>query len=148
MEGKFDELQLAFIDDVLYQHGDFLQELFMAEIERKGLVKSEDLLNSIDYKVTKEGINPKLSMSFLSYGRAIEIRLNSKNTTKFKAPSTNSIVWGMRNAPRRKKMKDARWYARNAYGSLNRLIGILMYEYSDEVIAFLKQRFEYINQQS
>lgn len=47
---------------------------------------------------------------------------------------TNREVWGIRQNTNKKN----RWYARNMYGGLNRLIGRVMYGLSDHEIARLK----------
>lgn len=132
MEGKFNELELTWIKDVLDQHGEFLTDLLRDEIEAKTLIKTSDLEQSIDYKTTQYGIDPVLQVSFMSYGRAIEVKYHkSKNSSKRQDITSNRLIIGTREATKFKK-KDTRWYAKTAYGSLNRLIGILMYEFTNE----------------
>ena len=139
MEGRFSELELTFIAEVLDQHGEYLTDLVVDAIESKKLISQEDkdhLIDSISYDTTKYGINPVLVMNFPAYGRFIEINYHkrSKNTGLLDQDSANKALWGRTNTKQlsRKKKKDTRWYARNVYGSLNRLIGILMYEFTEE----------------
>lgn len=139
MEQRFNEEQLVWIDDVLDQYGEFLADLLQESIEAKHLKDTGELENSINYRVDREGVNPVLHVSFMSYGRAIEIRYHkSRNSTKFSAPNTNQLIWGIRSQKSRNRKKDARWYAKNAYGSLNRLIGILSWEFGEEEIRRVK----------
>jgi hypothetical protein len=145
---RFDDKQMEFISDVLNEHGDFLKGILQDAIQEKKLLVSGDLSASIKTDTSMSGNNPKLSLSFTSYGRAIEIRYHRKssNTQKFMVADTKSLLYGMRsNNIQRKKKKDTRWYARNVYGSLNRMIGILMYEYGDWVLAKEKAQIEMLN---
>lgn len=137
MDGKYNEIELLFVREVLDRHGEYLTDLFVEEIEKKRLKDSGDLLGSVDYKVTKYGIDPVLTFSFYSYGRAIEIRWHkrSQNTQKW-VTNTNNVIWGANRKPRRRK--NTLWYARNLYGSINRLMGILSSEFSQEEIKRLQ----------
>ncbi|MCX6272198.1 MAG: hypothetical protein NTU44_13460 [Bacteroidetes bacterium] len=143
MDNLFNELQLAWIKDVLDQHGEFLHDLLQEAVESKRLIHSGELEQSLSYKVSMYGPNPALNISFLGYGRAIEIRFHkSTNSRELSALKTNRAILASHGAkPMRKK--DTRWYARNVYGSLNRLIGILMYEFTDKE----RQRIKGILQQ-
>lgn len=139
MNGRFSDLELLFIAETLDQHGEYLTDLLIEAIEEKSLISDidkEHLIDSISYRTSKEGINPKLVMQFPDYGRFMEINYHKKkqsqNTGTFDKESVNKAIWGRANKrkPIRRK-KDTRWYSKNVYGSLNRLIGILMYELTD-----------------
>ena len=147
MAGKYNDIELTWIKETLDQHGEFLIDLLQESIEGKDLIKTGDLENSLDYSTSMQGNNPKLSVSFMSYGRAIEINYHkkSKNTQKFLKPNTNAIIWGIRERTKNKKKKNTNWYARTAYGSLNRLIAIIMYELGDQEIARIKGILEFQN---
>lgn len=139
MDGRFSELELLFIAETLDQHGEYLTDLLIEAIEEKSLISEEDkehLIDSISYR-TKDGINPKLVFEFPDYGRFIEINYHKKrqsqNTSSFDKESINKALWGRSNKKKvKRKKKDTRWYSKNVYGSLNRLIGILMYEFTDQ----------------
>lgn len=136
MDGRFSEIELLFIAETLDQHGEYLVDLLVAAVEKKTLIsdkEKEHLIEQISYRTTNYGINPALILSFPDYGRFIEIRYHQKrqNSSILDDASVNSSIWGIRNRKKTKKKKDTRWYAANAYGSLNRLIGILMYEFTD-----------------
>lgn len=151
MDGKFNDIELLFIERNLELHGEHVCDLLREQIQNKDLLKSEDLLNSIDFTVRKYGINPVLLINFISYGRAIEINWHkkSKNTSLFSKPNTNTLLWGMRENRKRSKKKDTRWYAKTAYGTINRLLSILSSEFSEEekerLKAILEIRHEFKN---
>jgi hypothetical protein len=126
-----------FIQDLLEQHGEFLTNLLREVIDSKKLKVTEDLRASLAYSVDKGALGPKLNLSFLGYGRAIEIAYHkrSQNTQQW----ASKAVWGT-NQNRPRKRKNTRWYSRNVYGSLNRLIGMVMYELDDATVAHYKAR--------
>jgi hypothetical protein len=139
MEGRFNENQLLYISEVLYQHGDYLVDLLAEDIERKNIRDTDALLDSIDFKVTKYGINPVLQMSFMSYGRALEIRWHKRSkNTKAWTTDTNKVVWG-NTAQKRQKRKNVLFYTRNVFGSQNRLISMLSNEFTEQEQQRIKQ---------
>ncbi len=150
MDGKFSDLELLFIAETLDQHGEYLTDLLIEAIEDKSLISAEEkqhLIDSISYKTKKQGINPALIMDFPDYGRLMEINYfkqkRAKNTNAFDQDSLNQALWGRQNSKKAKRRKkDTRWYAKNVYGSLNRLIGIMMYELTDHERARLTNILE------
>lgn len=131
------DIDFLFQEEVLDQHGEFLQDLFMETIEQKNIRVSDDLLESLDanYKIFKEGTDRGLRYKFNIYGRFIEIRKHKKKNKI--EPNTNALLWGVKeNRP--KKRKDVDWYSANAYGSLNRLYSILSNELTTEEVSRLK----------
>lgn len=147
MEGKFDAIEMAWIKEVLQKHGRFLSDLLSKEVAEKQLHQSGSLQHSIAFKTGDYGLNPHLSFSFMSHGRFIEINWHkkSRNSKVLSAPNTNELLFGVKSSPVKQKKKNTLWYARNIYGSLNRLIGIIMYELSDEQRARLKAMIEQSN---
>ncbi len=137
MEGKFNDLELLFIKEVLDQHGEYLIDLLQEDIENKKIRDSDALLQSLHYRVTNYGIDPVLQVNFMSYGRALEIRWHkrSKNTKSW-VTDTNKSVWGIDRKPRQRK--NVLFYSRNVYGSQNRLIQILASEFDEHEKARLK----------
>lgn len=134
-----DDIKFIFQEKVLKEHGDFLKDLFQESIKEKKLIVTGELLNSIDFDVIKKGDNYELNFSFYDYGRFIEINRNKrKRASKFDS-NTNRDIWGIKeNTMKRRRLTD--WYTRNAYGALNRLIGVLMYEFTDEEVARIKKQ--------
>ena len=144
MDGKYNEIELLFIERTLELHGERVCDLLREQISNKDLIKSEDLLNSIDFSVSKYGIDPVLLISFFSYGRAIEINWfkKSQNTRIFSKPNTNVMLWGMRENRKRTRKKDTRWYAKTVYGSVNHLLSVLSTDFSEDEKNRLKQILE------
>ena len=128
------EVEALFVKETLDNHGEYICDLLTESIERLGLKQTDDLLNSIDYKVERRGEDFVLSISFLSYGRAVEI-LSNKSRRKRRKEKLNPIS---KKQFRRAKQKDTRFYAKNVYGSINRLLGKMSSEYSDAEIERLK----------
>lgn len=132
------DIEFLFQEEVLDEHGKYLWELFIDTIDEKNIKVSEELLKSINFRIFKEGESRGLRVNFFDYGRFIEIRKHKKRKRNNPEPNTNALLWGIRNNRPEKRMKDTDWYSANAYGSLNRLISILMYELSDTEVARLK----------
>ncbi len=128
------ELKQLYIEEELSQHGEWLCDVLMDAIERRGLTRTEALHESISYDTFHQGENPGLRVSFFSYGRAFEIAGNKKNRHTV---NTNRDVWGMRQN-RRSAKKNTKWYAKNMFGGLNRLISRVMYGLSDREVERLK----------
>ena len=64
MDGKYNKLELLFIEEILDQHGEYVVDLFAKDIIKKKLFKSEKLIDSLNYKTTTYGIDPVLLISF------------------------------------------------------------------------------------
>jgi hypothetical protein len=148
MEGKFTELELAFIDDQLDQHGEYVRDLLMDAIEAKKLIsKGEDnehLIDSIKWEVVLIGVNPHLYISFPVYGRFQDISgyKKSTNTDKWSRMNeeANRAILGMRGKKKMtRRRKDTRFYAKTVYGTLNTLIGKIMYEFTDYEMERMKK---------
>jgi hypothetical protein len=129
------QIENLFIQEELDQHGEFLMDLLVEAIQEKKLLDTSALVKSMYYKINKkEGAN-SLSMNFYGYGRAIEIRYHtSKNSRKLLKPNTNHLLWNARGQqpPKPQWAKDARWYSKNLYGSLNRLYGRIAWGLGDQ----------------
>lgn len=134
---QLNEIEDLFVREVLDTHGEYLVDLLQDSIEEKKLRITDKLIDSLDYKVVKRGGNYVLEVSFLGYGRAVEIAWHkSKRMRRMGEPVSGREL-------RRAKRKDTRFYARNVYGSINRLLGRMASEYSDAEIARLKGILEY-----
>lgn len=127
------ELKTLFIEEELSQHGEWLADVLIDEIEKKRLTRSRDLIDSVNYETFHSGENPGVKVNFLSYGRAFEINGYKRNR---KVDSSFAEIWGQKE--NRSRKKNTRWYAMNMYGGLNRLISRIMYGLSDQEIARLK----------
>lgn len=130
MDGKYSDIELLFIREVLDQHGEFVVDALRDRIEQRKLRFSDDLLNSLDYKTTNYGINPVLQISFFSYGRALEIRWHKMRSNKRLLADTKKDIWGI--TRKSKRRKNVLWYSRTVYGSVNRLLSMLATEYTEK----------------
>lgn len=142
--GNFDDTEMLFISEELDQHGEYLSDLFVESIEEKGLIDTEELVDNITYGQSMMGNSPYLFFKFPLHGRFIEINFHRKKNSIQDAIDafalTNSIK---RRQQAKKKKKDTRWYTRNVYGSLNRLLSRLATNYSQAEIARLKNILEH-----
>ena len=146
MADQLNDIELLFVEEVLdsWADDDLIDTLYDSVVEKK-LRDSDELLESISSKLGKEGNNPKISINFMSYGRALEIRYKRKQDREV---STNTLLFGAKENRTRKRKKNADWYSKNAYGLLNKLISRLSYEYSDEEVRRLKGILEHQKQRS
>lgn len=132
---KMRDIEFLFQDEVLSQHGEYLVDLLQESLQEKKIFFEGNLYNALKYEVFKKGEQRGLRLSFLDYGRFIEIRRH-KGKSKM-STNTNQLLWRIKENTMRKK--NTNWYSKNVYGSLNRLIGILMYEFTDYEIERLKK---------
>lgn len=146
MEGKFSELELAFIDDQLDQHGEYLRDLMIQAIEARNLIKTGFLSDEgITWRVGRYGINPHLEVSFPDYGRYLDISAYKKRSSNTEAwtklnEDANRAILGKRGKRKiTRKRKDTRFYASTVYGAMNTLIGKIMYEFTDAELERMKQ---------
>lgn len=130
------DIEFLWQEEVLSQHGEFLMDLFQDTITEKNIRVSDDLMDSLNYSSFREGENRGLRINFFEHGRFIEIRKHKKRNRM--DTNTNALLWGAKDNTINKKMKDVDWYSRNAYGSLNRLISIVMNELTTDEINRLK----------
>lgn len=127
------ELELLFIEEELSQHGEWLADVLTEAIEKRKLRRTDDLLHSVNYSAFKEGKNPGLRFSFLSYGRAVDIAAYKQNRHKV---DTMRDIWGQKQNTMKKK--NNRWYARSMYSGYYKLVSRIMYGLSDLEIERLK----------
>jgi hypothetical protein len=144
MAGPFNDIELLFVKEVLDQWGDddLIDSLHDSIVEKK-LRLTDELLESLQSRVTMEGKNPKLTVKFMTYGRFIEI-INKRKQRE--GVNTNALLFGLKENRTQKKRKNTDWYSKNAYGLLNKLISRLSYEYSEHEVKRLKGILEYQKQ--
>ena len=130
---ELNDIEDLFVREILDTHGEYIVDLLQDSIEEKKLRITDELLESLDYKVVKREGDYVLQISFLSYGRAVEIQyFKSKRVRRENREKQKSTDF------RLAKKKDTRFYAKNVYGSINRLLGRMSSEYGDQEIARLK----------
>lgn len=133
ISNESEELKLLFIEEELSQHGEWLADVLTDAIEKRKLRRTDDLLHSVNYSAFKEGKNPGLRFSFLSYGRAVDIAAYKQNRHKV---DTMRDIWGQKQNTMKKK--NNRWYARSMYSGYYKLVSRIMYGLSDLEIERLK----------
>ena len=131
---ELSEVEKLFVMEVLDTHGEYIMDLLSGSIEDLNLRITDELLNSLNYKVEQRGSDYVLSVIFLSYGRAIEIALFKSKRLRREMKAGKNEAKRLRRA----KQKDTRFYSKNVYGSINRLLGRMSSEYGDAEIARLK----------
>lgn len=131
------DVEFLFQEEALTEHGKYVMDLFHETISRKKLIKDDVLYTTMKYEIEKKGVNFILNFFFENYGRYIEIRKHKKRNFFV---DSNKLLWGKEH--KKKKPKDTDWYSKNAYGSLNRLISIIMYELIDSEFDRLKAILE------
>ena len=137
MKYSNEEIQ-EFIRRELERHGQWLTDTFAAQLEENDNRVTGNLLRSMGFDVS-DGV---LRIGFTEYGRFFEIRgQNSRRERRNAwAENTNRIVWGMsKRQPRRKK---TRWYAKNMYGGLGKLVARLSNGMSEAELAEIRRRIE------
>lgn len=95
-----DDIKLLFIEEKLSQFGEELCDALSDALTKQKLIESGSLLDSLNYKLFKEGKNPGLRMSFYSYGRCVDMAGYKRNKIQV---DTNREVWGIRANINKKK---------------------------------------------
>ena len=138
------DIVMLYQQEVLDMHGEYLLDLFVESIESKNIRVSDELMDSLSYKVTRSGNGWVLNVGCKQYGRFLEIRRHKMNRKREKPVNVNVLLWGHKENRMSKRGKDVDWYSKNAFGAMNRLIGILMYELGDKererLVGILKRR--------
>lgn len=131
---KFDDdiIDLHF-EETLSQHGEMLTDLLREQIEKKKLVQTGDLEDSIDYGVVKHEGGQMLQVSFNAYGRHVDRLGYKKNKHDV---DLNSEIWGLKE--NRKKEKNKRWYAAYMYEDFYKLVARLMYGLGEDELKRLR----------
>lgn len=127
------DIEDLFVREILDTHGEYIVDLLQDSIEERNIRITDELIESLNYKVEKQNNDYILFISFLSYGRAVEIQFFKSRRMRREQRQNNDTA-----SFRRAKKKDTRFYAKNVYGSINRLLGRMSSEYGDQEIARLK----------
>lgn len=124
-EYSYKEVDL-FIREELSQHGEWLVDRFAEAIEKNKNVDTGQLLDSLNYETgTDHQGNFTLSVSFMTYGRAMEIM--GRRRKQHLKEQQNHSVWATKNH----KPKKVQWYNKNRYAGYGRLIRRLSAGMSD-----------------
>ena len=128
------EIKLLWMQEELSKWSEDTVDLLLSHIKRLKMNRTGDLSDSFNYKAFMENGNPGTRISFLKYGRYVDIAAYKSKTYV----NTNMVVWGIKE--NRKKPK--KWYAKNMYALLGRLQSRVMYCLTEEELARLKHIIE------
>lgn len=135
-----ENIEFKFVVDTLKKFGYDLKNIMVSKINEKDLVSKKGdgahLKDSIRFEVKSAGRNGgELMFYFPDHGRLVEIQYFKKTTNGAAfGQKTNHGLWTAKpNRGLMNRKKDTRWYSKSAYGSINTLIGTLMYGLTDEV---------------
>lgn len=131
-EISYKEIDL-FVREELSQHGEWLVDRFIEALEKGGHVLSGDLIDSFDYRTGSEGGAQTLTVSFLTYGRMMEVAARKRKQRQAFA-KTNGDVWAKKNH----RPKKVQWYNKNRYAGYGRLIRRLSAGMSDAELARIR----------
>jgi len=135
---ELNDIEDLFVREVLDTHGEYMLQLMEDSITEKNIRLTDELLDSLAYNVEKRNGDYVLSLSFVDHGRFVEIGYFKSKKMRREATLDGKGSKQLR----RKGQKDTRFYAKNVYGSINRLLGRMSSEYSDAEIARLKTILE------
>lgn len=130
-EISYKEIDL-WVREELSQHGEWLVDRFIEALEKGGHVLSGDLIDSFDYRTGSEGGAQTLTVSFLTYGRAMEVMARKRR--QHLKENGNHEVWTKKNH----RPKKVQWYNKNRYAGYGRLIRRLSAGMSDAELARIR----------
>ena len=130
-EISYKEIDL-WVREELSQHGEWLVDRFIETLEKGGHVLSGDLIDSFDYRTGSEGGAQTLTVSFLTYGRAMEVMARKRR--QHLKENGNHEVWTKKNH----RPKKVQWYNKNRYAGYGRLIRRLSAGMSDAELARIR----------
>lgn len=147
MDFNIEEAKNLFVREELDQHGEYLMDLLIGEIQNLDIIDSATLMQQLRYNIAKRGEDWILQLSFPGYGRAVEIGYYKRKRGDFNAESNDAVkqlfnIQSLEDVKRKKARRQIRklnWYSKNVYGSLNKLYSKLSYGFSDEEIQRLKK---------
>lgn len=141
MNSSDKEIELAWIHDVLERRGEKMIDVFRKAIQEQQLVRSGALLGSLNYKVEgSDSADAILSIIFNKYGRFRDMGAPLKPKAK---KEDNIPLLG-----RRTNGKARKWYARNLYRELDRLIYDMIYGLDQGTKEILREQLNNLNKNS
>ena len=92
----------------------FLMDELRQSLEKKQLVKTGELKNSLKYTIEDVKGIPVLKVSFEDRGRFLEIRSHRKKSSLAEKMKVQRALYG--NITKQKKTKNQMWYTRRTWG--------------------------------
>lgn len=118
------ESTVAELFEVLAEWGRRTDLVLRAEIGKLGIGVTEELLASVRYRVFQEAAGAGYDLSFLDYGRFVDMGVGRGHgmDAKIERQKTNAALI---RSQRKKERKPKKWYSRAFYGRLNTLNGVV-----------------------
>lgn len=124
--------QEFFFKEALEKHGKYLVQILSEDIRFNDIIDSQKLHNSLKYSVEKVAGNFQLNISFIGYGRALEIAQNKSKSLNIESADDTKKKFKVEN-------KNYQWYSKNVYGSLNSLYSKLSYGFTEIEVERIKK---------
>lgn len=134
------EIELAWIKEVLEKRGSNLIDTFKKALTEQKLIRTGNLLGSLGYKVDQDAsADAVLSIIFSTYGR-IQDHGVKKTVQQTKRESKLMLLGN----PTMKRIPK-RWYVKNLYSELDRMIYELIYGLDQGTKEILRQQLTQLN---
>ena len=131
----YGDLKLAFVHRCLTDYMQSVIKAMKRSIIKKDARVTDELLNSFAYAVYQQNAHGNADLKFAEWGRMVDMGVGRGHPLGgIKATSSLIAEKGVR--------KPKKIYSPIAYGHLNGLIGDLMYAFTEETKAILKQQLE------
>lgn len=135
----YGDLKIAFVHKVL---ADYMQEVIVAmrrQIIRRDVRVTDELLNSLAYKVYQQAAQGNANLNFAEWGRMIDMGVGRAHPLSGLTATAEAIA---EKSDKHTGRKPKKIYSPIAYGKLNGLIGDLLYGFTEETMAVLKQNID------
>lgn len=137
-EASYKEVNL-FIRRELDRHGEWLVDTFVEQLEKNGNIITNKLLESLNWTLYDpgDGSAAGLAVGFETYGRFFEIRGRQSRIAKNNSfpVNTNKTAW----PGKKRSKKSTRWYAKNMYGGLGKLVSRLSAGITEDELKRIRQ---------
>lgn len=132
---EVDIKKAAFIAEELTWWSNYVTDRLTAELQRRNMKVSDDLLNSLKAAVESANANHEgaAALSFKTYGRFVD--MGAGRGYNKGVPSSEAVRERLQD---RRGRRPKKWYSRVAYGTLDRLIMNLVSKYQDGTLNMLK----------
>ncbi len=104
---------------------------------RRKIRVSDDLLDSITTRFYEAatGYDARMDLLFAEWGRMVDMGAGRKRADE--SIESNGMIFDLKSG-----RKPNKWYSRTLYGMFNRLLEDLLYGYTEDAAARLKEVFE------
>ncbi len=132
------EIQInEFTRKVLLEWAKRLEKVLKASLSKNNLVDTQNLIDSIRAELTGSADKPRVTLSFATYGRVLEI-VGAKTGGNFKTPGFSKKQTPNNARPKLTKARS-RWYTRKRAGMVHQLTELLVTDYATVIAASAKE---------